>query len=114
MDFSRLKRGCRYLFQKEINGRTEYFRATFLGVHISNRGVEGSPNFHKHVTLVVTDYDTKNNYESSYVFTPRNSKSICFITYTKYITNAFTLIDLMKNENTKLPDDVLYEINKFY
>ena len=100
MDFSKLTIGQRYLFQKEMNGTIEYFRATYLGVHI----------FNKYTTLVVKNYRR----ETSSGFIPDNPKSVCFITYAKYITNAFTLVDIMKNENTKLPDDVLFEINKFY
>jgi hypothetical protein len=114
MDFSKLTIGQRYLFQKEMNGTTEYFRATYLGVHISCRGEEGAANFNKYITLVVKNYRTQNYSGNSPVFKPRNPKSICFITYAKYITNAFTLVDLMKNENSRLPDDVLFEINKFY
>ena len=100
MDFSKLIVGQRYLFENKMNGAIEYFRATYLGVNI----------FNKYTTLVVTNYRR----ETSSGFIPDNPHNICFITYAKYITNAFTLVDIMENENTKLPDDILFEINKFY
>lgn len=122
MDFSKLEKGQRYLFQNEMNDITEYFRATYLGVHI----------FNKYTTLVVKNYrkETSSGFIqripgglAQEVETlesvacerlPDNPKSVCFITYAKYITNAFTLVDIIENENTNFPDDVLFEINKFY
>jgi len=95
MDFTQLKRGERYLFHKNNNGIMEYFRGNYLGIH----------NWNNHNTVVLENYEDSLN---------RIDKKKIYYIIANNIIHAETLQDILINQNCKLNDDVLYEINALY
>jgi hypothetical protein len=95
MDFEQLRRGERYLFHKNYNGNIKYFRGTYLGIHIREQ----------YITIVLENYEDRD--------TKIDKKKIYFIIGNNII-HAETLKDILIDENCKLNDDILYEINKLY
>jgi len=91
-----LRIGQRYLFHYANQTRPEkWFRATYLGFH----------EYKEYITHVVHKYESP-VYEQLH-------NPIHFID-SKMISHAETLVDVVKDINCVLPDDVLLVIDGFY
>lgn len=94
-DPSKLIKGNRYLFHYKYNSRREYmtFRATFVDVF--------TYNIYK--TLIIKEYVSE-------LYEPLGE--IWYINF-DLMEKAENLVDIMKDGNSILMDDVLLEIDKY-
>jgi len=91
--------GERYLFHhQKKDGTMHYFRADYLTTVVFNK---------------YTSYIVK-NYQDISAENTGISSGVSIIMYVNNIIKTESLVDILQSEKCKLPDDVLFEINKFF
>lgn len=91
--------GERYLFHNQKkDGTMHYFRADYLVTVIVN----------KYTSYIVKNYQDMSSENTGI------SSGVTIIMYGNNIIKIETLGDILQSEKCKLPDDVLFEINKFF
>jgi ribosomal protein S17E len=96
MDHSKLVPGQRYLFHYTSRAKSceKLFRANFLGLVV----------FNKYTTLVLNKYESNKR---------TMTKCIHYVA-SELIENYETLVTIMENSPSSLPDDMLMEINNYW
>jgi hypothetical protein len=101
--------GERYLFHhQKKDGTMHYFRADYLGTFV----------FNKYTSYIVKNYeDYPYGVQNKLIGKEGSSEESglpTIIMYGNNIIKTETLVDILQSEKCKLPDDVLFEINKFF
>lgn len=91
--------GERYLFHhQKKDGTMHYFRADYLRTVV----------FNKYTSYIVKNYQDMSSENTGI------SSEVSIIMYGNNIIKTETLVDILQSKKSKLPDDVLFEINKFF